>query len=326
MRRIRRILVAVKDPHARSQPAVAKAAQLARAFGARLELFHAVAAPIYIDSSFAHGLDLEALQREQRATLGARLERIAARIRRHDVAVAVHVEWDYPIYEAIVRRALRVDADLVVAERHAGKRHAKWLLSFTDWELLRLANCPVLVVKTTRAYRRPAILAAIDPTHAYAKPARLDDRILKAAAALQSKLRGELHVMHAFQPAPILPVGSGAGGFEIAAQLEQDAESAARARFTQALRGASVETRRRHLVWGHAIDAIPSTARATRAAIVVMGAVSRSGIRRLFIGNTAEQVLDDLPCDVLVMKPARFAPRVSRRSRGAQVLVPPPVF
>lgn len=326
MSRIRRILVAVKDPAARSQPAVNKAAQLARALGARLELFHAVAAPIYLDTLAAGGLDVQGLQQERRQAIGARLERVAAGIRRHGVEVATSVEWDYPIYEAIVRRASRIGADLIVVERHAGKRHAKWLLSFTDWELLRLASCPVLVVKSNRSYERPRILAAIDPTHAYAKPAKLDDRILQAGAALQLKLRGELHAMYAFLPAPILPVGGGTAGYAVAAQLEQEAETRAQAALSKALRGQPITPRNRHLVWGHPIDAIPATARAVHAAIVVMGAVSRSGVRRLFIGNTAEQVLDALPCDVLVIKPARFALRVPRRRRGVRVLAPLPAI
>ena len=48
MQAIRRILVAIKDPQARSLPAVAKAAQLARALGAEMELFHAIDAPLYV--------------------------------------------------------------------------------------------------------------------------------------------------------------------------------------------------------------------------------------------------------------------------------------
>ena len=48
------------------------------------------------------------------------------------------------------------------------------------------------------------------------------------------------------------------------------------------------------------------TSRKVGANLVVMGAVSRSGLNRIFIGNTAERVLDDLPCDVLVVKPGRL--------------------
>ena len=46
MKAIRRILVGVKDPGARSSPAVHKAACLAEAFGAELVLFHAIAVPV----------------------------------------------------------------------------------------------------------------------------------------------------------------------------------------------------------------------------------------------------------------------------------------
>ena len=51
-----------------------------------------------------------------------------------------------------------------------------------------------------------------------------------------------------------------------------------------------------------------------------MGAVSRSGLKRLIIGNTAERTLDLLACDVLIVKPARFANRVPLRRRGARVI------
>ena len=37
-----------------------------------------------------------------------------------------------------------------------------------------------------------------------------------------------------------------------------------------------------------------------------MGAVSRRGLKRLFLGNTADDVLDKLPCDLFIVKPADF--------------------
>jgi hypothetical protein len=50
--------------------------------------------------------------------------------------------------------------------------------------------------------------------------------------------------------------------------------------------------------------------------------MSRSGLKRVFIGNTAERVLHDLPCDVLVVKPPRFKSRVAYQSRGMRVETP----
>jgi universal stress protein E len=41
-----------------------------------------------------------------------------------------------------------------------------------------------------------------------------------------------------------------------------------------------------------------------------MGAVSRSALERVFVGSTAELVLDRLGCDVLIVKPAGFKPPI----------------
>ena len=50
MQSVRRVLVAVKDPGARSMPGVKKAAQIAKAFGAQLELFHGLSQTILVDA------------------------------------------------------------------------------------------------------------------------------------------------------------------------------------------------------------------------------------------------------------------------------------
>ena len=52
---------------------------------------------------------------------------------------------------------------------------------------------------------------------------------------------------------------------------------------------------------GDARQLIPAAAGRCSAGLVVMGAVSRSRLRQLLVGSTAESVLDDLECDVLVI-------------------------
>jgi universal stress protein E len=56
-----------------------------------------------------------------------------------------------------------------------------------------------------------------------------------------------------------------------------------------------------------------------------MGAVSRSGLKSIFIGNTAERVLDRLQCDLLVVKPRRFESRVPRAVRGVRIAAAAPL-
>ena len=103
--------------------------------------------------------------------------------------------------------------------------------------------------------------------------------------------------------------------------LDLQAAKEAQDRFDKALAKARVSRKGRHLVARHPIDAIEQTAKATRAALVVMGAISRSGLKRLTIGNTAESVLDHVACDLLVVKPKDFVGRVQRSGRGARLRV-----
>jgi universal stress protein E len=306
MRAIRRILVAVKDPGARSLPAVAKATQLARSLGAELELFHAIDSPYYVDMLGMTADRTRQMECDETGEYLQRLERIAARARLHTPRVSVAVELDYPAYEAIVRRALKIGADLIVAECHAGARVAAGLLRLSDWELLRLSAVPVLLVKRTRPYHRPTVMMALDPSHAFAKPAKLDEEIVRAGSMVSAGLRGKLHAVHAFATA-----SAGLAG--------------ARAGLDQALRTTDIAPGCRHLVAGDPTLAVRDTARRLRADIVVAGAVSRSGLKRAFIGNTAERLLDCLPCDLLIVKPDGFPSSVPRSARGARLLAVEPL-
>jgi hypothetical protein len=54
-----------------------------------------------------------------------------------------------------------------------------------------------------------------------------------------------------------------------------------------------------------------------------MGAISRRGLQRLFIGNTAERMLDHLDCDVLVVKPAGFHTRIATRATPRPPVIGP---
>jgi universal stress protein E len=325
MQPIRRILVAVKNPAARALPAVNKAAQIAKGLGAQLTLFHDIATPLYAEALQGREIDLKSWQREVQTARREQLEKIAARIRKHGVDVDVAADWDFPPYEAIIRKAQRISADLLVVENHhgTGRHPARWLLAYTDWELLRLCPIPVLLVKNRRMYHRPRVMAAVDPSHAQAKPTNLDRQILRAGAQLVHALRGELHALHALVPAlPVAPAMPDGPLVDIGADRDELREIAQR-NLARAVDGFDVKRSHCHLVEGRPNEAIPATAKRERCAIVAMGVVSRSGLKRFFIGNTAEFVMDAVTADILVVKPADFESRVPRTGRGVQIISMP---
>jgi len=317
---LRRILIAIKDYEATTTPALVKGAQLARALGARIELFHGISAPLYVDGYGSFSVELPQVERTMRAHILEKLEKMAASLRRDGIKVTVAAEWDFPVYEAVVRRANQIQADLIVADQHAGRHRVAGLLHLTDWELLRLSPVPVLLVKTPGAYRHPVVLAAVDPGHTFAKPAKLDQRILTASSTIASALRGTQHVLHAYAPFPFTADPQTMINQDTVDRLQADATAAAQKALDRVLRKTGIPKSQRHIVGRHPADAIAQTAKETHSAIVVMGAVSRSGLKRLFIGNTAERVLDLLSCDVLIVKPLHFANRVPRGRRGTRVV------
>jgi universal stress protein E len=318
-----RILAAVKLD-GKPMPAVLKAAQLARAFGAQLELFHGLTTPVYTDADQTRERGLGSLEEDLRRNALCRLEAIADRLRVHSIKVTVSAEWDYPAHEAIVRRAQAIKADLIVASIHPGRHRMPWLLRLTDWELVRGSPVPLLLVKNPHPYRRAAVLAAIDPSHAHEKPLQLDKDILDTGKKLSVALKGRLHAMHAYSVIPMgaLPEGITPGTLEA---IQDDEERRAKLRFSRALRMARIARARQYLIAGQPVDAIAEASRRSHCAIVVMGAISRSGYKRLLIGNTAERILDELTCDIMVIKPEIFRSDIPRASRGVRLRVGLPV-
>jgi universal stress protein E len=323
MKNFRRVLFAVRNPGAAGQPGLAKAIQIARAFDARLELFHALKDPVFAEARGPNYSTLDRLRERAEEEARIPLARMCARARKHGVQAECSVEWDYPPHEAIVRRATTTGADLIIAECHKGGRTRPWLIHLTDWELLRTSPLPVLLIKNARPYRRPLTLAAVDTSHAHAKPRDLDGGIFGIARDFSKAMRGALHITHANYPTIVgLPEMQSTVNRKWATLSYEELKQQERQAFETFRAATDVARPRAHLTDGNPADVIPRVARALGAGIVVMGAVSRSGLPRILIGNTAERILASLPCDVLVVKPDGFATHVAQSARGMRVVAP----
>jgi universal stress protein E len=324
----KRVLVAVKDADAASRPMIDKAAHIAGLLGAPLELFHAISTSSWQPPAPRARAAVTSAHRAALDARAASLEQLARRARRQGVDVRVHVTWDESATDAIARRAARVRAGLIVAGCHEG-RGRPWQMGLAEWDLLRQSPCPVLLLKTNRRWREPVILAAVDPAHAHAKPARLDTAIVAHAAQLARLSHGSFELVHANFPAAFaLLVGEPALDNLSIARVYEAQKLRSRMTFERFAKKAGVPPARRHLVDSEPAFAIPHVARKVGADLVVMGAVSRSAIKRALIGNTAERVLDALPCDVLVVKPPGRVPipqwrwRATRAALAMQAALP----
>ena len=310
----RRILVAVDHIDQMPINLIHKAAFLARYSDARVELFHAIAdlrpEP---PSSHMTKADVTAWRAELASFRLHRLERFARSRVLEGLSVGCTVVWEPSAYKAIVRQALATHADLVVAGTHRHTIGARIVSESVDWELIRQCPASLLIVKSRRSYQDSAVVAAVDPFHANAKPANLDARLLQIGGRFARIFSGNLHIFHAFMPlVPVqtLPMVSAAPIIAMPPELEPLHQQQVELAIDRLARSARIPKVHQHLQLGRVAPELSTLAKQIRAGVVVMGALSRSGIQRLLIGNTAERVLDGMPCDVLVVKPAGFKSKV----------------
>lgn len=321
--KIRQVLVTIADPSARSSVALAKAAMLAGRTGATVTLFHSLYSPYVAGEQF---YSPDALEKDIEGAVNARktqLARLAKQLEKDGIEARVRVRWDYPVYESIVREAVRERVDLVLAESHRHTRMARVVLSNTDWQLIRLCPCPVLFVKTGRNYDGLRVLAAVDPLHAHAKPEALDTAILQAGSDLAETFGGRLHAVHSYLLATPFTSGVLMEPVPLPVNVAEQHLAEVKKAFEKLVGPFGLGPKRSHLRAGNAGEEIPAVAEEIDAAVVVMGAVSRSGLKRLFIGSTAERVIDHLKCDVLVLKPAGFRTPVPKQPGYRPVVLPP---
>jgi universal stress protein E len=297
----KKILV-VLDPTAHQQPALDRATDLAEQLSMHLELF-----VCYYDADIAAGristLWIEKPAREQlMAIIEKKLEALAAPLRERGIEVSSEVAWDHPLDDGIVRKILASEPWMVVKDTHHHNVLKRTILSNTDWSLIRRCPAPLLLVKLDPTSVSRKICAAIDPMHEHDKPAELDDAIFRMAATLAEATDAELHVVHTFA-VRAEPVGLEAPPVgKISEAVEQEHKKA----FAEFLSAHPILPANAHLLEGVPYERLMQFTVKEGIGIIVMGAISRSALGRVFIGSTAERVLDRLPCDLLIIKPDRL--------------------
>ncbi|MDH3363180.1 MAG: universal stress protein [Gammaproteobacteria bacterium] len=308
MKEISKIL-AVVDPTTEDQPALRRAAWLAKKNNAELELLVCYYNEYLSGDRLFDSPSLEKARDEVIQSHEKHLEKLAEPLRADGIVVKTTALWDHPLYEGVVRRAVDSKTDLIFKDTHHHSAVARALLTNTDWNLIRTCPLPLWLVKPVEIADPPIFVAAIDPMHQHDKPAALDDEILHVSKALAKKVGGELHAFHSYDPRIAVATATANAYIpvslpfdEIEKQMHEDHQK----RFKEITEFHKIDDDRAHLVAGLTHEELPIIAEQLQADVVVMGAVARNRWKRLFIGATAERTLEHLPCDLLIIKPDWF--------------------
>jgi nucleotide-binding universal stress UspA family protein len=145
----RRILVPT-DFSAQSEQAWATARRLARAVGAEVVLLHVVVeGPLYSEIPLA-GERIREVYASARTWVAEQLERWAAVARAEGIGVKTLVQTGIP-HQDIVTAARDEGADLIAMGTHGRGGFDRLLLGSVCDRVIRLAPCPVLVLRDRTA-------------------------------------------------------------------------------------------------------------------------------------------------------------------------------
>ncbi|MEH6468211.1 MAG: universal stress protein [Porticoccus sp.] len=226
----------------------------------------------------------------------------------------------------IIHGVLRNGHDLVFKMAESGGLLNR-VFGSNDMHLLRKCPCPVWLIKpkSPKAYRR--ILAAVDVDDYY-PPEELNTRhllnhqILEMASSLALSESSELHVVHVWD-APgegLMRSGFVAGQEEEVVTYVKEIKQQ-HSQNLNVLMGEILDKLgrdaleylkpKKHLLKGYPRKNVPKFAGEIKADLVVMGTVARTGIPGFFMGNTAENILNQLDCSVLAIKPPGFVTPVT---------------
>ena len=310
MKRFKNILI-LYNQTVGDDAALDRATSLARVNGARLTLVEVVEklpsfAAASIVSSVAEQRDLERRFFEERQS---HLDRVVEPLRQEGIDVSVSIMRGR-IFLEIVRLVLRDEFDLVVMTADSLRGLRSITFGSNSMHVMRKCPCPVWVMKPKagRTFRR--ILAAVDPDlKEDAPPSPLDVKILEMASSMARMEACELDIVNAWDYAgPDLDTSRSEITGEIKERLIEKNEAARHAALDRLmgrvdLQGAKFEV---HLPQGDPSVLIPQMVSDREVDLIVMGTATRTGIAGFLIGTTAEDVLRQVDCSVLTVKPDGF--------------------
>jgi nucleotide-binding universal stress UspA family protein len=274
-------LLVCTDESPDSQGAVTAALDLAKAAGCQVFLLQVLSfIPLYElqapDLLPPPMVNLE-LQAAQEAAVRSHLESWQEKAAGMGVRLEPRLRTSVSAYEGILEEAEAVQPDWIIMGRHGLTGLPRLLLGSVTARVIGHSAVSVLVVPRGAAlgFKRVLIAADDSPFSAAA---------WQEALSITQRMGGHLTA---------IAVAASGGEVKTAKQVVQRMEGEAR------LRGVPLETA---VPCGRPFEAILQVAQAKKVNLIVLGSHGRTGLRRLLLGSTAERVIGQAPCPVLVVK------------------------
>jgi universal stress protein E len=227
------------------------------------------------------------------------------------VPVVVELEsgGDTPAAISVVRHVLREAHDLVIKEAEV-RESGKGFMAM-DMSLLRKCPCPVWLARPiTRSRGAIRVAVAVNPENRSDAERDLSLRLLELGRSLADSCSGELDILSCwdFEFERYLRENSRVYiPEETLRSAAQQAKSSHHSGLSQLLEQSGIGGDLQiHRLKGRADDLIPAFVNNNAVDILVMGTVARTGIIGFIMGNTAENIMRQIGCALVALKPSGF--------------------
>ena len=256
----------VIDPTVEPQPAFERAMQSAHMTGTRLHVYACLTEAL-VDGDRA-GTEVAMRQR---------LEELLKRCQEAGVEAVEELEWAEDWSEQAVRAAARCSASMVFKSSYEHSDVQRELRPTSDFTLLRLSPCPVLLVKDIHTWENRRVLAAINMESTDEAHIKLNHLIISFAQNFTEAYGSDAHFVSAYHDSNHPPD------------------------VTQVAAACGTPPEHVHVAKGSAAEVIKRTAEELDVDLIIIGTVGRTGIKGRVVGNTSEKILDHTGADILVV-------------------------
>jgi nucleotide-binding universal stress UspA family protein len=298
------------DGAAAECPALQRAVAVAGTNAARLTVLDVIPeSPARAEIGRRLDIDLARSMREDRE---ARLDGLIAPFRDAGVAITRRVAVGIAFVE-VVRAVIRDGHDLVIKPARPPDSFVKRALGSTDLHLLRKCPCPIWIDREDAALPYRTVLAAVDVGETGNE--RSAQLIMDLASSLAEREGAALAVVHAWGLDGEDLLRSGALGVppEEVDRVLDEARERYRARLGALLAdyGMRTDDPGVHLIKGDPAPTVRELSNQIQADLIVMGTLGLGGVPGVFIGTTAEDLLQTTQASVLAIKPYDFVTPVA---------------
>ncbi|WP_413701709.1 universal stress protein UspE [Psychromonas sp. KJ10-10] len=305
MLKYKNILVFI-DPTQERQPALARAIEIAeKQTGSTITLFLCCYDLSYEMTSLSSSDERKAMQRIVIKENQAWLDAITVPYQQPGINLKSRIIWHNRPFQATIMEVLKNDHDLVIKATHPHSKLSAILFTPTDWNLLRKCPVPLLLVKHNKWPTNGNILCAIDcKSQQDGEHHALNQQIIDEAKVMANIIKANVHMVNAY-PSPPMNIMLELPEFD-PINYEDGLKKLHQQTLLEYAQTNNITEKQIHLEQGLPEDVISEVAKEIDAELVILGTVGRSGLSATLLGHTAEQVIDQLDCDLLALKPEGF--------------------